>query len=86
MGNGKEQVSGSVAFLIKYEQEFNSANDKIKAMEYTWCQNLYGDQRAQQPAADEVQWTRPPLGVAKLNLLPDWVQVELLGGTVRGRC
>lgn len=66
-GSGKEQISGSVAFLIKYEQEVRLANDKVEAMESTGCQNLYGDQRAQPPVASEVQWTLPPLGVAKLN-------------------
>ena len=48
-GNGKESISGSVAFLIRYEQEVNASQDREDNANIICCRNLFGDQVQQSP-------------------------------------
>lgn len=61
--NGKETISGSVAFLLKYEEEVRIAQGKSEAERGVFCMNLYDDQCPVPLSTIREQWRPPITGV-----------------------
>ncbi|XP_073360706.1 uncharacterized protein [Aegilops tauschii subsp. strangulata] len=66
-GRGKESISASVVFLLRYEQEVYKAKDKPELAMNTCGLHLFGDQQGKQPELRTNKWSPPPAGMAKLN-------------------
>lgn len=66
-GNGKESISGSVVFLIKYDQEVCAAQDKTETAKNIYCRSLFEEQQLPPSTTNADQWVPPPAGVLKLN-------------------